>query len=156
ELCIGGVCDAPSGKSRQGAATTDGNGARVVTYNGQRMMSLRSKCVRRISGALCLTAALFLLMPQVILAWWTATGACCRSNYCPIPGHHPSPKAPASTEHDGMECEHGAPGLAACTMSCCHDKKNALMAPATFVLERAPALPITVLVSPLIQSPASN
>ena len=37
-----------------------------------------------------------------------------------------------------MECEHDMPGIATCSMSCCHDTQQALVGPVVFVLD-APA-----------------
>jgi hypothetical protein len=34
-----------------------------------------------------------------------------------------------------MECEHGMPGMAACSMSCCHETQQALVGPVVFVLQ---------------------
>ena len=34
-----------------------------------------------------------------------------------------------------MECEHDMPGIATCSMSCCHDTQQALVAPVVFVLQ---------------------
>jgi len=39
-----------------------------------------------------------------------------------------------------MDCEHGAPGVAGCTMSCCHNTQRALLTPAAFVLHPAISL----------------
>jgi hypothetical protein len=120
------------------------------------MATSKNNWLRLLGGYACLLAVMLIYAPQGMLAWWTATRACCKSSYCPIPEHHRTPKAPTSSEHDGMNCEHSAPGLAACTMSCCHDKENALMAPVAFVLEASMALRTTTLVSRLAQAPAGK
>jgi len=112
--------------------------------------------MRRFVGCACLLAALLLYAPLGMLAWWTGTRACCKSNYCPIAEHHKSSPAPTNTEHHGVECEHSAPGVAACTMSCCHDKESALMAPFAFVLDSATIPPTTILVSRLQDAPPSE
>jgi hypothetical protein len=100
------------------------------------MMSSRSNCVRSLRGYVCLLAVLAIYAPQSMLAWWTGTGACCTRDYCPIHAHHQQSNT-AKQEQDGMHCEHGAPGMAACTMSCCHDTQQAPMSPVAFVLERS-------------------
>jgi hypothetical protein len=76
--------------------------------------------------------------PQGMIAWWAETGACCKAEYCPIHAHHSSSasSAPATSEHDGMNCEHGAAGksgMAACTMNCCHDTEQVLTTPMIFL-----------------------
>lgn len=120
------------------------------------MASSKNTWLRMLGGYACLLAVMLIYAPQGMLAWWVGTRACCKSNYCPIPEHHRPAKAPASSEHDGMECEHSKPELGACTMSCCHDKENALMAPVTFVPEESAELHTTTLVSRLAFAPSSN
>jgi hypothetical protein len=122
---------------------------RNLAYHKERMALSKNGWLRKFGGYLCLLGVMLIYAPQGLLAWWTGTGACCKSSYCPIPEHHRLSKPPASTEHDGMECQHSTPGFRACTMSCCHEKENALMAPVTFLLEQSAELHKTTLVSRL-------
>jgi hypothetical protein len=39
-----------------------------------------------------------------------------------------------------MECEHGMGGMAACSMSCCHETQQVLVGPVVFVLQPAAEL----------------
>jgi hypothetical protein len=82
-----------------------------------------------------LLAVMLIYAPQGMIAWWAGTGQCCKSDYCPIHEHHRS-SAAASSEHEGMNCEHDAAGraaVAACTMNCCHDTEKVLTAPVMFL-----------------------
>ena len=120
------------------------------------MAQSKNNWLRMLGGYACLLAVMLIYAPQGLLAWWTSTRACCKSSYCPIPEHHRPSKAPASSEHDGLQCEHSAPGLAACTMACCHNKENALMAPVAFVLEESAALRTRAVATRLAQAPESK
>jgi len=103
------------------------------------MSSSRYKLLRSIGAYGCLLAVMAIYAPQGMIAWWAGTGACCKSEYCPIHAHHSSKasNAPAAAaEHDGMNCEHeaaGKAGMAACTMNCCHDTEKVLTAPVMFL-----------------------
>src|SRR5882724_4244494 len=95
----------------------------------------RHNCLRSLGAYACFLAVMAIYAPQGMIAWWAGTGACCKSDYCPIYVHHSS-SAPAATEHDGMNCEHeaaGKAGMAACTMNCCHDTEKVLTAPVIFL-----------------------
>jgi hypothetical protein len=116
----------------------------------------KNNWLRRLGGYACLLAVMLIYAPLGLLALWTGTGACCKSGYCPIPGHHRQAHSKADGEHNGMDCEHSAPGLAACTMSCCHDKEHALVAPVSFVLEESMAPRTTTLVARLAPTPPSK
>jgi hypothetical protein len=99
------------------------------------MSSLKPDFLRSLGAYACLLAVMLIYAPQGMIAWWAGTGACCKAEYCPIHEHHRS-NAAASTEHDGMNCEHDAAGkaaLAACTMSCCHDTEKVLVTPVIFL-----------------------
>jgi hypothetical protein len=111
------------------------------------MSSLRYNWLRSIGAYACLLAVMAIYAPQGMIAWWAGTGACCKSDYCPIHEHHGS-KAAAAGEHDGMNCEHeaaGKAGMAACTMNCCHDTEKVLVAPVIF-LPNAAAEPARIFV----------
>ena len=68
------------------------------------------------------------------IALWVGNGACCQGSYCAIREHHHQ-IAPASNKQHGMDCEHDMAGVAACSMSCCHDTQQALLGPVVFVLD---------------------
>jgi hypothetical protein len=112
----------------------------VLAYHGLAMVPSRSKWVRSIGSCVCLFAAMAIYAPQALIGWWAGTGACCKSEYCPIPEHHRTQRA-GQTQHRGMECDHDAAaapaGLAPCAMSCCHQTERALMSPMVFVLNVA-------------------
>jgi hypothetical protein len=106
------------------------------------MTSSRYNLLRSIGAYGCLVAVMVIYAPQGMIAWWAGTGACCKSDYCPIHEHHRL-EAATSGEHEGMDCEHdaaGNAGMAACTMSCCHDTEKVLVAPVIF-LPNAPDRP---------------
>jgi hypothetical protein len=99
------------------------------------MTSSRYNLLRSIGAYGCLLAVMVIYAPQGMIAWWAGTGACCKSDYCPIHEHRRS-NAAASSEHDGANCEHEAArnaGMTACTMSCCHDTEKVLVAPVIFL-----------------------
>jgi hypothetical protein len=99
------------------------------------MTAARYNPLRSIGAYSCLVAVLLIYAPQGMIAWWAGTGACCKSDYCPIHEHHGS-KAAAAGEHDGMNCQHDAgekAGMAACTMNCCDDPEKVLVAPVIFL-----------------------
>ena len=123
------------------------------------MASPRQNWLNSLGAYACLVAVLLIYAPQGMIAWWAGTGACCKSDYCPIPEHHRTkPTSPA--EHAGMECEHGASaakaGMAACGMSCCHDSERALMAPVVFVLAPATQPQGLASVARVAESPAAK
>jgi len=117
---------------------------------GGAMSSYR--IVRAIGAYACLLATMLIYAPQGMIAWWAGTGRCCESGYCPILGHHRAKESQAgaageqrtehSAHHQGMDCEHEAgsgstAGMAACTMSCCHNTERATMAPVVFLPDSA-------------------
>jgi hypothetical protein len=102
------------------------------------MSSLRYNWLRSFGAYACLVAVMVIYAPQGMIAWWAGTGACCKSDYCPIHAHRSSgaSSAPDASEHNGMNCEHdaaGKAGMAACTMNCCHDTEKVLVAPVIFL-----------------------
>ena len=106
---------------------------RIISWSD--MCPPRYNYLRSIGAYACLLAVVLIYAPQGMIAWWAGTGECCKTDYCPIHEHHRS-NAAASSEHDGMNCEHdaaGKVGMAACTMSCCHETDKALVAPAIFL-----------------------
>jgi hypothetical protein len=85
-------------------------------------------------------AALLLFAPLATAAWSSYNSAgCCASGQCPIKGHHQQHSQAAS--ENAMDCGHEAPGMASCSMSCCHNPDRPAIAPVVFVL------PATVTVS---------
>ena len=122
----------------------------------KQMLSSRSNWVRSLGGCSCLLAVMLIYAPQGMLAWWTGTGACCTADYCPIHAHHQRSSPVAAEEQDGKHCEHGAPGLAACTMSCCHDTQVALMAPVVFVLQTTITLQALADTAPVLEQSAAQ
>jgi len=119
------------------------------------MVFSRSNKLRSLAGYVCLLAVLLIYAPQAMLAWWTGTGACCTSDYCPIHMHH-APSNAATEAQDGMHCERSAPGLAACTMSCCHDTETALLTPVVFVLYPTISLQPLAQAEPVQERPAEQ
>src|ERR1700752_2498757 len=75
---------------------------------------------RSFFATLCLVAAVLLYAPLGGAAWLLYSGACCTSGgKCPIHGHHHT-QTPATSGH-AMDCGHEMPGMAQCSMSCCHN-----------------------------------
>jgi hypothetical protein len=101
---------------------------------------------RSFHAIVCMLAVVLLFAPLAAAAWSSYVGACCTSGQCPIKGHHHqhSPAAPENL----MDCSHKMPGMAACSMSCCHNPERAAIASGMFVL---PA-PVTVS-APTISAP---
>jgi hypothetical protein len=78
----------------------------------------------RIVGAcVCLIAVLLLWTPMWASAWMMRGMACCTGTMCAA--HlHTKTNAPAKS---GAECEHSrGAGMAACSMSCCHEEDASL------------------------------
>ena len=98
------------------------------------MVSFPSKRFRSIASYAGLLAVLFLYVPQGMLAWWAGTGGCCKSDYCPIHEHHGPLGQTQRAANAEMDCEHGAPALAGCSLSCCRDTQQALVGPVVFLV----------------------
>ena len=105
------------------------------------MSSSRSKSPGSLTACACLFAVMLIYAAQGLIALWAGTGACCKSNYCPISEHHHHRNAPAPSEQHGMDCEHDMAGMAACSMSCCNETQQALSGPVVFVLHAPAKLP---------------
>jgi hypothetical protein len=95
---------------------------------------------RKVIGAwVCLITVLLLWAPMWGSAWQAREMACCTGNICAVHGHaktQPS-RTGGATRHEAAatECEHtkGA-GMAACTMSCCHEQSSSVVSSAVYVL----------------------
>lgn len=88
---------------------------------------------RSFFATLCLVAVVFLYAPFGAAAWALYSSACCTSGaQCPIHGHHHA-QTPASPQH-AIDCGHEMPGMAQCTMSCCHNPDWPAVASSIFVL----------------------
>src|SRR5713101_8984346 len=92
----------------------------------------RHKRWRLISASVCLLVIVLLYAPLAGAAWSSYQASCCRSDQCPIAGHHhqKTPAAPANQ----MDCGHDMSGMMACAMSCCHDSDRSVFTSIAFVL----------------------
>jgi hypothetical protein len=117
------------------------------------MSSTRSKSLGSLNAYACLLAVA--LIYAQLIALWAGNAACCMGSYCPIRAHHHQ-NARASNEHNGMECEHDMPGMATCSMSCCHDTLQALVSPVVFVLQAVAELRGLSDVARVLERPATE
>jgi hypothetical protein len=101
---------------------------------------------RSFKATACLFAVVFLFAPLVSAAWSSYTGSCCTSGQCPIKSHHHQHSSPAS--ETPMDCGHEMPGMAACSMSCCHNLDHAAIAPGLFVLPAQVTLSASTIFAP--------
>ena len=78
---------------------------------------------RTVGACVCLVAVLLLWTPMWASAWMMRGMACCTGTMCTA--HlHTKTNAPAKSE---AECEHSrGAGMAACSISCCHDEGASL------------------------------
>jgi hypothetical protein len=103
--------------------------------------------LRSFKATACLLAVVLLFAPLAGAAWSSYSGSCCTSGQCPIKSHHHQHSSPAS--ENPMDCGHEMPGMAACSMSCCHNLDHAAISPGLFVLPG----PITVSAPSILKSP---
>lgn len=111
------------------------------------MLTARHNRRRSISATVCLLVVVLLHAPLAGAAWFSYHSACCRTDQCPITGHHHQ-KAPAAPA-DHMDCSHDVSGMTACSMSCCQDSERSVVSSSTFVLPPA----VTVAAPAANQSP---
>jgi hypothetical protein len=100
---------------------------------------------KRFRALVCLISVLLLWSP----AWAAALQAngigCCDGAMCAARGHSPmnrgnSTATPAQTTQP-MQCEHSGGGSAMhCSLSCCHEQPQSLIASIQFVLPQSPVL----------------
>jgi hypothetical protein len=93
---------------------------------------------KAVGAWLCLTAVLLLWAPMWASAWAARGMSCCAGNMCAAHGHGKasfSGKGAAAKDEAPMECEHShSPGMAACSMSCCHEQSSSLVSGTVYVL----------------------
>jgi len=155
------VCDAAPAKSRFRAPTQSLVYALSfwhtapdfhLAYDGSQfgvgVINRTHKGSRSFVAACCLIAVALLYAPLGAATLSAYTSSCCSSGQCPIRGPHQH-HAPATSEH-AMDCGHEMPGMASCSMSCCHNPDHPALTPAIFVL---PA-PVSISVSLSIVSVA--
>jgi hypothetical protein len=104
---------------------------------------------RKMGAWVCLVAALLLWAPIWAMAFQASGMGCCTGGLCPAHGRHKANQAtnqqsaPAETP---MECEHhgdtGQQGAMKCSMSCCEESTDALMAAAIFILPETTAISV--------------
>jgi hypothetical protein len=104
---------------------------------------------RSLHAIVCLFAVVLLFVPLAAAAWSSYSGSCCTSGQCPIKSHHHQHSSPSSASGNPMDCGHEMPGMASCSMSCCHNLDRPAVSPGLFVL---PA-PITVSAPSILKSP---
>jgi hypothetical protein len=73
------------------------------------------------------------------MAFQASGMGCCRDGFCPAHGRHKTDQAKQSAPAETpTECEHhdgiGQHGAMKCSMSCCHEGSDALIAAAIFIL----------------------
>ena len=96
----------------------------------------------------CLVAAVLLWTPLWAIAFQVSGMGCCTGGLCPARGHQADQatnqqSAPAETP---MDCEHHADsgqnhhGAMKCSMSCCQESSEALMAAAIFIMPETTAI----------------
>ena len=151
------VCDAPQSKSRFPSVPSGSHwpAARqlFLTYHGSQL----GVCVnnrhenrsRSFLAALCLLAVMLLYAPLGAVAFSAYANSCCSSGQCPIKGQHQN-HAPAASEH-AMDCGHEMPGMASCSLSCCHHPDRPALVPAIFVLPAAFTVSTSVIFEPVAQ-----
>jgi hypothetical protein len=86
----------------------------------------------------CLSAVVLLWAPMWASAWATSGLTCCPGNMCAAHGQGKA-KVPetsrAAKQEERMECGHSqSAGIAACTMSRCHDQASSLVGSTVYVL----------------------
>jgi hypothetical protein len=103
--------------------------------------------LRSFKATACLVAVVLLFAPLVGTAWSSYSGICCTSGQCPIKSHHHQHSSGAS--ENPMDCGHEMPGMAACSMSCCHNLDRAAVSPGLFLLPS----PVTISGPSILKSP---
>jgi hypothetical protein len=113
---------------------------------GDRMTTRHQNPWRSFQAIVCLFAVVLLFAPLAAAAWSSYSAACCTSGQCPIKSHH---HQHSSSSENPMNCGHEMPGMAACSMSCCHDLDRLAISPGLFLL---PA-PVTIYAPSILKSP---
>lgn len=114
---------------------------------------------RKLRAGVCLFAVMLLWAPLWAAALHADGMGCCTDGFCPVHGPRKSDQDAAGQSTPAvasMECEHQGgtsqnhTGTMKCSMSCCHESGDSLMAAVTFILP-APstiALPATATAAP--------
>jgi hypothetical protein len=122
---------------------------------------------RKLGVGVCLLAVMLLWVPLWAAALHADGMGCCTDGFCPVHGHQKSDQAAAGQSRPAeapMECEHHGgtsqnhTGTMKCSMSCCHESGNSLMAAVTFILPppTAIALPASATAAPIEPSPSES
>lgn len=87
---------------------------------------------RTLGAWVCLMAIVLLWAPLWASAWAARGMACCTGNMCAA--HEHAKTNPAGKNEAPRECERHGGGIAACSMSCCHDQGASLLSGTLYVL----------------------
>ena len=99
----------------------------------------------------CLLAAFLLWAPVGALAFQASGIGCCTGGLCPAHGHQKTNQATdqqSALAETPMECEHAGGsgqnhrGAMKCSMSCCQESGDTLMAAAIFILPETTAISV--------------
>jgi len=98
---------------------------------------------RKLGAGVSLFAVMLLWAPVWAAALHADGMGCCTDGFCPVHGHQKSDQAAvgqSTSAESPMECQHHGgtsqnhTGTMKCSMSCCHESGNSLMAAVTFIL----------------------
>jgi hypothetical protein len=106
-----------------------------MPYNLEPLMSvtpLSQYSRRSFAACFCLLAVVLLYAPLSGAAWASHAMSCCNGDHCNIPQHHHQKTATQPASH--KDCDHGAGGLMACSMSCCQNPDQPIVSAMIFVL----------------------
>jgi len=112
------------GAERRGSVEVGGGSGILEAHVMSRSLHAPIAPGRTVGACVCLMAVLLLWTPMWASAWMLRGMACCTGNMCAAHGHGKT-NSRAKTE---AECEHSrGAGMAACSLSCCHEEDASLV-----------------------------